>query len=124
MNQGIWADVDLLLKKHRSSGVLLDTNVLLLWLFTCFAPNKVGGKRLEKYTLADGILLSEYVGQFQKILTTVHILTETSNLAAQALSGRSKTEFFEYLYPLFCLGKDNSLQLCQLDGRDVEIRHH
>lgn len=120
MSEGIWRDLDVLLSRHRSHGVLLDTNVLLLWLFTCFAPSKIGGKRLEKYTLADGQLLRNYVDQFQRILTTTHILTETSNLAAQVLSGREKTDFFDILYPLFCLAKEESLQTCKQEWLDIE----
>ena len=41
------------LRRHRDDGVLLDTNVLLLWLMGQFKPNSIGGKRLEKYAVED-----------------------------------------------------------------------
>lgn len=86
---------------HRRSGILLDTNVLLLLIMSQFRPSLVGGHRLEKYALADADLLEEFVARFRRIFTTVHVLTETSNLAAQALKGTTRDELFSWLYPKF-----------------------
>jgi len=120
MSSGLESDLKAHLRRHRDDGVLLDTNVLLLWLMAQFQSNLIGGKRLEKYTLADGLLLANYVRQFKRILTTPQILTETSNLAAQALTGRLKVEFFERVFPLFCLQSDPAFHTCQTDIKVVD----
>jgi hypothetical protein len=120
MSTGLELQLQAHLQRHRDDGILLDTNVLLLWLIAQFKPDLIGGKRLEKYTDGDAQLLSDFVRQFQRVLTTHHILTETSNLAAQALTGRLKAEFFERLYPLFCLQSAPEFHTCQTDAKTVD----
>ena len=106
--------------RHRSDGILLDTNVLLLLLFANFQPSMIGGKRLEKYALEDAALLAGYVSRFNRILTTAHVLAETSNLAAQALTGKWKTAFFSQLFPLFCTDSQEALHPCETKVSDVD----
>ena len=101
-------------RTHRDDGILLDTNVLLLLLIAQFDPARIGGKRLEKYTLEDAQLLCAFVGKFKRILTTSHILAETSNLAAQALTGTVKNEFFNRLFPLFLSEQPDALHQCPI----------
>jgi hypothetical protein len=120
MMAGLESQLQAHLQHHCEDGVLLDTNVLLLLLMAQFKPDLIGGKRLEKYTTDDAQLLLRFVGQFKRILTTTHILTETSNLAAQVLSGRLKTEFFERAYPLFCLQADLAFHTCPTDSKAVD----
>lgn len=120
MNSGLESQLQVLLQHHREDGVLLDTNVLLLWLMAQLQSGLIGGKRLEKYTLDDALLLANFVRQFKRVLTTPHILTETSNLAAQILSGRLKAEFFERVYPLFCLQTDLAFHTCPTDAKTVD----
>lgn len=121
MNAGLESHLQALVQHHRDDGVVLDTNVLLLWLMAQFKPDLIGGKRLEKYTSQDGRLLSDFVRQFRRILTTSQILTETSNLAAQALTGRVKAEFFQWVHPLFCLQSDLTFHTCATDTKAVDL---
>jgi uncharacterized membrane protein len=75
-------DIDQMVAKHRRRGVLLDTNVLLLFIFSAFMPDKIAGsKRLAKYDNDASRLLQTFVQHFDKIITTKHVLAETSNLA-------------------------------------------
>jgi len=107
------------IRTHRDDGILLDTNVLVLLLAANFDKQLVGGKRLEKYAVEDAELLTQYVACFDRVLTTPHILAETSNLAAQILSGKQKKEFFARLFPLFCSVGKEALWQCQVS--DVVI---
>ena len=108
------------LQRHRKDGILLDTNVLLLLLIAQFRPALIGGKRLEKYKTEHAEMLCSFVGQFSRILTTTHILAETSNLAAQALSGKFKADFFKQLFPLFCTDTQEAFHKCPVDGNGIE----
>lgn len=113
---GLQAQLESLVQRHRNTGILLDTNVLLLLWVHAFDPKLIGGKRLEKYTPDAATLLSAYVGRFQRILTTSTILTETSNLAAQALSGERKLAWFQRFLPCFEAVPESAMQLCTVEG--------
>lgn len=106
--------------EHKVHGILLDTNVLLLLLFATHQPTMIGKKRLEKYGELDGKLLVSYIQQFSKILTTPHVLAETSNLARQIVSGRWRSELSAKLHPLFCLNLPSSFAQCKVEGQDID----
>jgi hypothetical protein len=73
---------DQLINKHRADGLLIDTNLLLLYLVGRTNKNRIlSFKRTQKYTIQDFELLEILVSQFTTIVTTPHLLTELSNLA-------------------------------------------
>lgn len=106
--------------RHRRRGILLDTNVLLLYLFAKFQPALVGRKRLEKYGPDDADLIVQFLARFHRILTTQHVLAETSNLARQLVGGVRRIELAMRLHPLFCLDTPASLLTCPVDGARVD----
>ncbi len=120
MTSGLKAQLAAHLQRHRDEGILLDTNVLLLLWLAKFDPRLIGGKRLEKYTPEDAVLLAGYVGQFKRILTTSTILTETSNLAALVLSGDRKLALFRRLFPLFGVSPPKGFHRCAVDGLTLD----
>lgn len=120
MTIGLKAQLATHLRRHRDEGILLDTNVLLLLWLATFDPRLIGGKRLEKYTSEDAVLLAGYVGQFKRILTTSTILTETSNLAALVLSGQRKQTLFRRLFPLFGASPPDDFHRCSVDGLTLD----
>jgi len=73
--------LDRLVAKHRRNGVLVDANLLLLYLVGRWDYRLVPKfKRTDRYTVSDFILLTRFLAQFAKILTTPNVLTEVSNL--------------------------------------------
>jgi hypothetical protein len=120
MTSGLKAQLAAHLQRHRDEGILLDTNVLLLLWLAKFDPRLIGGKRLEKYTPEDAVLLAGYVGQFKRILTTSTILTETSNLAAQVLSGQPKQALFRRFFPSFGASPPDDFHRCSVDGLTLD----
>lgn len=70
-----------LFAKHRGKSVLLDSNLLLVFLSgllgSCLFRRF---KRVSTYTLDDYDLLVRLLGSFTELVTTPHILTEVSNL--------------------------------------------
>lgn len=76
--------VDVLIQKFKSKGLLIDANILLLYLVGSYNPQLIGdGKynKLSKYTVEDYRILIRLRGIFNQIVTTPHVLTEVSNLA-------------------------------------------
>ena len=106
---------------HAEDGILLDTNVLLLFLVKQIKPDLIGGKRLEAYGQQDAELLVAYVKNFSKILTTPHVLAETSNFIRQIVKGKMQSAFLTLLHPLFCLD-EGALRECTVQGQDIETR--
>lgn len=61
--------------------LLLDTNVLVLWIAGSLQPNLIGQhRRLRDYDEDDFAIVDALARQSQNHISTPHILTETSNL--------------------------------------------
>jgi hypothetical protein len=81
-----------LIRKHRGNGLLIDTNLLLLYLVGKTNPGRIANfKRTSRYTVEDFDLLGQIVEQFRTLVTTPHVLTELSNL--RDLQGEERPAF-------------------------------
>lgn len=70
-----------LIRKYKSLGLLLDTNLFVLLIIGMINKKEVSkNKRTSAYTEEDFDLLSNFISGFSKIVVTPHILAETSNL--------------------------------------------
>jgi len=98
------------LNKYRSIGAILDTNLLLLYVFSRFSPDMIGSGRLAAYDADSADLLLQYLEHFERILITAHVLAETSNLARQVVKGRKWQTMCEAVFPLFCLPEKSILK--------------
>ena len=76
--------VEQLLIEYRPEGVLVDANLLLLYVVGVHSPRLIEQfKRTSKYTEDDFELLDRLLGQFETVATTPHVLTEVSNFLGQ-----------------------------------------
>lgn len=83
-----------LFARHAGKSVLLDSNLLLVFLSGSSNPSLFGQfKRVSAYTLKDYELLVRLLSSFTILLTTPHILTEVSNLA-NSLPERFKPDWY------------------------------
>ncbi|MBX9900350.1 MAG: hypothetical protein K2Y28_06150 [Burkholderiaceae bacterium] len=108
--------------RHRNRGILLDTNILLLFISARYQPSMIGNKRLQAYTGEDGDLLIQFVQRFGRILTTQHVLAETNNLTRQIVKGRLHESLSDEMHPLFCLNLPTSFEQCTIDGKNIDRR--
>lgn len=68
--------------KFRRKGVLVDTNLFLVYLVGLLDPHLVPKfKRTEGYRTEDFELLSALIKPVEKLFTTPHVATEVHNLA-------------------------------------------
>jgi hypothetical protein len=75
-------ELDRLIEKHRRNGLLIDSNLFLLWVVGSTNESRIARfNRTQKYSVQDFRLLRVLVHEFQEIVTSPHILTEVSNLA-------------------------------------------
>jgi rRNA-processing protein FCF1 len=72
-----------LIEKHRANGLLIDTNLLILYLVGRTNKRRIlTFKRTQTYAIEDFDLLERFISNFNKLITTPHVLTEVSNLAS------------------------------------------
>jgi hypothetical protein len=74
-------DARALIDKHRSKGVLVDTNLLVLLLIGSVDKRRIlASKRTQSFTIEDFDLLSGLIDWFGKVVTTPHVLSQVSDL--------------------------------------------
>jgi hypothetical protein len=107
-----------LLSRYRDKGILIDTNLLLLYFIGKFDPSQIlKFKRTAKFTLQDFRVLVAVVRRFQRIVTTPNILTEVSNLSNQ-LAEHFKDAFyseFSKQVSMFDEQYTSSINICSQD---------
>ncbi len=69
-----------LIRKYKNKGVLIDTNILLLYLVGSLDLNLIREfKRTSHFTEDDFNLISNFIKYFDLKITTPHVLTEVSD---------------------------------------------
>jgi len=69
------------IEKHRSKGVLVDTNLLILLLVGLVNKRRIlEFKRTQNFTIEDFDTLSRLISWFGKLVTTPHVLSQVSDL--------------------------------------------
>ncbi len=73
-----------LVRKHGSHGIIIDTNLLLLYLVGVYDLSFIAKfKRTRKYSIEDFNAVSGLAENFRELVTTPQILAEISNLSFQ-----------------------------------------
>jgi hypothetical protein len=89
--------VEIAIEKYCTKGVVIDTNLLLVYAVGCHDPRWIEKfSRTHSYSADDFSLLSKFVSRFSVVVSTPNILTEVSNLLGQ-LPGGVKPSCFEEL---------------------------
>lgn len=101
---------DELIIKYKSKGVIIDTNVLLMYFIGSYNKKIIEEfKRTNVFSISDYDIINNFVNFFDRIFTTPHVLTEVSNL-----SGQLENKFLEKYFDLF------SEKLSILEERNVK----
>src|SRR5882724_12873595 len=79
------SDYDLILAdKYRKAGVLVDTNLLLLYFVGLYDPTFIPKfKRTDIFTMDDYLVLTLFLKEFSRVVTTPNILTEVNSFSNQ-----------------------------------------
>jgi hypothetical protein len=85
------------IKKYSRQGVVMDTNVLLLYAIGTYDVAQIEKfKRTQSFTSIDFGYLLEFLEQFDCLLTTPNLLTELTNLT-EGFNEQTKHQFFKSL---------------------------
>lgn len=85
-----------LFSRYKSKGILVDTNLLLLYFIGKYDPRRILSFERTKsraFTIEEFILLVHIFDFFEKKITTPNILTEVSNLSGK-LSADEKWAYY------------------------------
>lgn len=74
-----------ILGRYKSRGILVDSSLLIVYLVGTFDRRQLVNCRAIKssFTEAEFRLLARIIAQFDRLVTTPHILTEVSNLSGK-----------------------------------------
>ncbi|MEH2119659.1 PIN domain-containing protein [Nostoc sp.] len=76
--------INSLIRRYCQKGVLIDTNILLLFLVGSVNQERITKfNRTQQFIPEDYELLLVFIAKFQKLVTTPNILTEVNSLANQ-----------------------------------------
>lgn len=91
------AQIEDLLSRYRPKGVLIDTNILLLYFLGAIDPARITRfRRTKQFRLEDYDILRTVLSGFKKLVTTPNVLTEVSNLLGE-LADPGRTCCFDKL---------------------------
>ncbi len=110
-------DIPSLIERYASRGVLVDTNLLLLYVVGRTNSARIERfKRTKQFTAEDFQTLGRFLHSFHRRLTTPCVLTEVSNFASQLgepersrcleTLGREIESLEEHYEPSFTLAGD------------------
>ncbi|MDT9179225.1 MAG: PIN domain-containing protein [Limnospira sp. PMC 1291.21] len=112
-------DLDILFKRYRSKGILVDTNILLLWFVGATNRDRISRfKRTQQFSTEDYDLLIRIISDFHLIVTTPNILTEVNSLANQ-LAGDERNKCLA----VFASIVDNLTEVYLESHRIVKLDH-
>lgn len=109
-------DVDSLLGRYRNAGVLVDTNLLLLYFVGGYDQGLIErwGRTADRFVAEDFDTLLVLLEGFERLAVTPHVLTEVSNLLG-GLFDPAKTECFK----LFARSIRSLMYEKRTPGRDL-----
>jgi rRNA-processing protein FCF1 len=107
-----------LVGRYRKIGVVVDTNILLLWVVGTTNTSRITRfKRTEQFSEEDFDLLVDVLNYFHQIWTTPNILTEVYNFANQ-LRGNER----EQALSVFAAGIQATLYEQYYTSPDLSLR--
>ena len=99
-----------LIQRYASKGVLVDTEILLLYLVGLYDPMYISRfKRTKKYTKEDFDLAFRFINQFHRVVTTPHVLAELSNWSLE-LKGKRVDDYFKHLIPVLKAAREDYIE--------------
>lgn len=86
--------IESLAYKHHSNGVIIDTNIMLVYIVGHYNINYISQfKRTEDYSADDYKDIDYVLSHFRKKVITTHILAELSNISKQAWKDKQLNYF-------------------------------
>jgi hypothetical protein len=110
--------LELLLTKYKNKGILIDTNLLLLYFVGIYDPQRIPNfKRTMMFVVEDFYTLWTLFKYFDKVVTTPNILTEVNSLANQ-LANDLKPAFFSKFAEQVVTLEEHYIETAKLSAKE------
>ncbi len=109
--------LDRLLARYKRKGVIVDTNLLLIYFIGKYTPDLISKfKKTYHYTIEDFIIIENIMKYFTTVITSPNILTEISNLSNQLPENIKNDYFKEFKRQVYILKEEyiESNEACKL----------
>lgn len=108
-----------LISRYKTRGLLVDTNLLLLYLVGMYDQERISRfKRTMAFTVDEFFLLAAIFESFDKIITTPNILTEVSNFSGQLPSKLHLSFYTDFA------ARIPALEEKHLSSREISVSSH
>lgn len=107
-----------LFSRYKSRGILIDTNLLLLYFIGTYDPEMIlSFKRTKIFVPEDFALLLDVFNYFSKVITTPNVLTEVNSLSNQLPESVKSDYYPEFARRVSVLVEEYiaSAKICSLD---------
>lgn len=90
-------DIKRYIIRDRPEGLIIDTNLLILFLIGKFEINFIDKCKLtcNNYSKNDYELLCEIIKLFKKVIITPHVIAEISNLSRKGITDEKLINYFK-----------------------------
>jgi len=110
-----------LILRYQKSGILVDTNILLLYFLGGYDPTRITRfKRTAQFVPEDYTLLRSILRRFVRVVTTPNILTEVSNFSGQ-LGEPTRSSYFKKFAEEVCLVEEHYIRSQEVARTDEFI---
>jgi hypothetical protein len=119
-------DVRSYIVQKNPEGLIIDTNVLILFLIGIYDADFIENCNLtNRYTKKDFDLLKSVISYFKKIVITPHIIAELSNLSIShsrsSLRGDKLKSYFMVVVNKLQSMEEKSIDLYSMLGLDINL---
>ena len=109
-----------LLARYKSRGILIDTNLLLLYFVGRYDSRRIltfERTKSRAFTIEDFTLLLGVFDYFDRVITTPNILTEVSNLSGKLSAHEKPAYYSEFATQTMILKEEyiESTRVCSLE---------
>lgn len=106
------------IEKYYGRGIVVDTNILLLLVVGGVRRSLVSEyQRTQIYDESDYDILHRLLSKFNRVITTAHIITETSNLLGK-LSGKNYARAQSVLGEFMLRSNESAATNTEIAGQD------
>jgi hypothetical protein len=112
-----------LIGRYSRFGILVDTNLLVLYFVGNYAPDRIGSKRLQTFAHSDLEILQIVLAKFDKLITTPHILSEVSNFIEQITPERWIPGAFAHFASGIDLMEERSTPIQSIYNTEAFLNH-
>lgn len=116
------AEIKKYIIKYKPKGLIIDTNILILFLIGSYDDNYICSCELtKKYTQKDFELLKKIISFFNAVLITPYVIAELSNLSRKKITECKRIAYFKTVIKFLETTSEENPSLTSLLGCKIKL---